>query len=371
MTFDPSITKIVVIFLIGIIFFAVTIFRPYSVSVTNRFSLIFFSFLLIVIHFLVFGTSDSIETNEQLISGLAIMTLTFWASNALRDWDLFIKPMNFIMILAILFVYINMPIAILDNNSSYIEGNYTGITSNANILGGYLAIFCMPALLFGLMRSKSLNSRAFYIFTMLICGYIILITRSRGAILSISVAAIFVVITTDNIKYRTKVFFTSTIFLGAIAGFIQASGKYADLDLSATRDPLLNQRITAIAERPWTGWGFNSDVYNFYYQENAFPAMEKGNTILQIFEEFGLPFGTAISIGIIYLFINTALGVRKTPVGFAFASTLIGSLAHLMFETWLFNFQSFLSIYVWIILLLYAQLKINGLSSDLQRQANR
>lgn len=368
MTFDQNIVKIIVLFFIGIAFFAITIFRPHGISITNRFLAIFTSFILIILHYIFFGTSDSIETNEQLVSGFAVIMLSFWVSNALREWSLFTRPINFMLMLSVIFVYINLPLSILDNSESFVEGNYTGITSNANILGGYLAICCMPLLLYGLLQSSDQRGRTFYIITMVICLYIIIITRSRGAILSVSAASVFMVLTTERLKYSTKFIFTSFISLVSIAGFIQASGKYADLDLSATRDPLLNQRITAITERPWTGWGFNSDVYSFYYQENAFPAMEKGNTILQIFEEFGLPFGTIISAGIVYLFLSTAWRVRQIPIGIAFASTLVGSLAHLMFETWLFNFQSFLSIYVWIMLLLYAQLQTTGLKSTLQKQ---
>lgn len=361
MTFDTNITKIVILFVLGMIFFARTMFKSEPVIISRSFVLAVVAFSLIVLHYFIFGISNSSENNEQLFAGLAIIILAFWISNDLRQWSALESAVAIFRFFAVIFVLVNLPWAASGGGDSYIEGNYIGVTSNANILGGYLALCCFPLLLHGLMDSDGRKSKIFYAVIILACCYLIILTRSRGALLSVGAASAFAVVTANKLNYSLKILFVSVVIAATAAVLIQASSKYLDVGISGTRDPLLNQRLTAISERPWTGWGFNSDVYSFYYEENAFPAMEKGNTVLQIIEEFGLPFGLFVAAGVLYIFWRAATRLRSLPIGLAIAATLIGSLAHLMVETWLFNFQSLLSIYIWIILLIYLQLQQSGL----------
>lgn len=363
MTFDTNIVKIAILLIVGTVFLVRTLSKSESIIIkpTFVFSVILFS--LIVLHYFIFGTNINTENNVQLLTGFSMIVFVFWSSNYFRTWTAISPIFKSLRIIAVIFVLINLPWAITGGGDSFVDGNFRGITPNANILGGYIALFSFPLLLNGADNSYGNKNRIFYIIFMIISIYLIYLTRSRGALLSVGAASVFTVMASDKIKYNFKGIFIVLIAILTVALLTQAGNKYADLGIFATRDPLLNQRFTAIAERPWTGWGFNSDVYSFYYQENAFPAMEKGNTLLQIFEEFGAILGIFIALGTFYIFLRAAIVLRSLSIGMGLAATLIGSLIHLMIETWLFNFQSILSIYVWVILLMYMQFDKDGLSS--------
>jgi len=207
-------------------------------------------------------------------------------------------------------------------------------------------------LLHGARRFQNRQLRMLSWLLLAACCYLIVLTRSRAALLVVCAASIYLVLTTSHLRRNGKLLLLALIFAGTAGAALQASDKYGDADLLSTRSILVFQRITAISERPWLGWGFNADVYSYYDESNVFPAMEKGNTVLQCFEEFGVPLGSFIVVGLYYLIWRAAMVLRRQPDGLAFSALLIGSGVHLMFETWLFNFPALLSIFFWLALLI-------------------
>lgn len=310
------------------------------------------TYLAVVIHYFYVGDSITDNTNTILLCGAVLIALSLCACNAFALSTLLKPAAQLFTAGALAFLLLNLPAALTGNEDALVDGNYVGITTNANALGGYLSLCCFPLLLQGATTFRNAQWRLLAWLMLAVCCYLILLTRSRAAMLVVCAALIFLVATTQHLRRGTKFLFLAAILVGTVGAALQASDKYGETELLSSRSILLFQRITAISERPLLGWGFNADVYNYYDESNVFPAMEKGNTVLQCFEEFGIPFGSFIVIGFCYLIWRGAIVLRKQPDGLAFSATLIGGAVHLMFETWLFNFPALLSIYVWLILLL-------------------
>ena len=169
--------------------------------------------------------------------------------------------------------------------------------------------------------------------------------------LAIAAGIFFLIAMEERLGRRLKVGMLAGVLAATAAMILTLSDKYQDISLTGTRDILFEQRITAIAERPLRGWGFNADVASFHYEISAFPAMEKGNTVLQALEEFGLPLGAVVVLAILALVWRVARDLRRKFGDRGFSMMAIAAIAHLMFETWLFNFQSILSIWIWLVLL--------------------
>lgn len=321
-------------------------------TVSTSWLAIVFTYFAIVIHYLYISDSITSRTNTILVWGAALLVLSLSASSALGLSRLLKHATALFGIGALIFVLVNLLPALTGNENASIDGNYVGTTANANMLGGYLALYCFPLLFHGATKFRNSQLRLASWLLLGACCYLIVLTRSRAALLVICIASIFLVLTTEHLRRSAKLFLLAVIFTGTTFATLQVSKKYGEAELLSTRTILLFQRVTAISERPWMGWGFNAEVYNYYDESNVFPAMEKGNTVLQSLEEFGIPFGTFIVVGLYCLIWRAAMKLRRQPHGFAFSGTLVGCSVHLMFETWLFNFSSLLSIYFWLILLL-------------------
>ena len=352
---DGNTVKIGLLWLVSSFYFIKAISRFLDIKFSNAWISVFVTYVAIVFHYLYIGTSITSSTNEILICGAALLALVACAGSAL-DLASFLKPaVTLFGAVATVFLLINLLLALTGNQDAFIDGNFVGITANSNMLAGYLALCCFPLFLQSAITLDSRRLRRIASVLLVVCCYLILLSRSRAALLSICASSTFVLMTTKRLRRGGKLLILFTIATATLVAFMQASEKYGEVELLSTRSILLFQRLTAISEHPWLGWGFNSSVYNYYDESNIFPAMEKGNTILQVFEEFGIPFGSVVIIGLFYLIWQAAKTLRQWRYGLAFSATLIGSAVHLMFETWLFNFPALLSIYFWIILLVAGQ----------------
>lgn len=311
-----------------------------------------FTYVAIVIHYFYVGDSITYDTNVILVYGAVLLVLSLSAGNAFSLSQLLKLATLMFGIGALGLLLLNLPPALTGSEDVLIDGNYVGTTANANMLGGYLSLICFPLLLHGARKLHSRQLRLACWLLLVTCCYLILLTRSRAALLVICVVSIFLVVTTRHVRRRGKLLILIVILAGTAAAAWQASNKYGEAELLSTRSILLFQRVTAISERPLLGWGFNADVYNYYDESNVFPAMEKGNTVLQCLEEFGIPFGSFIILGLYFLIWRAAMVLRRQAHGLAFSGAMVGSAMHLMLETWLFNFPALLAIYFWLILLL-------------------
>jgi hypothetical protein len=352
LSMDGNTLKIVLLFLLGIFCWLRVSPRLTRLKLSAGWLAVAFTYVAIVIHYFFVGDSITADTNVILVCGAVLLALSLSAGNAFSLPRLLKLTAMLCGIGALGFLLLNLQPALVGSEYAVIDGNYVGTTANANMLGGYLSLLCFPLLLHGARKFRSRQLRLACWLLLLACCYLILLTRSRAALLVVCVASTFLVLTSGHLRRRVKILIVTAIFSGTAAAAWQASDKYGEAGLLSTRGILLLQRFAAISERPWLGWGFNADVYNFYDESNVFPAMEKGNTVLQCFEEFGIPFGSFIILGLYFLIWRAAMVLRRQPHGLAFSAALVGCAMHLMFETWLFNFPALLAIYFWLVLAL-------------------
>jgi hypothetical protein len=251
------------------------------------------------------------------------------------------------------------------SNFSY-EGNFHSIFPNANMLGMYLALFVAP-FIFSLksyfMAKKNLYKYLFH-FSIFSIYYIVLATGSRTNIVILIICSIVFYLNRKGVGWSYKsilkvfsfFFITiSTLFIFINEFFLGLIFK-GQLSILATRLPLWISRIQAITEKPFTGWGYNVNEFYYFNKFNIFNPLEKGNTILAIFEEFGMIFG----IFLIFVFTKVFIEAYKrynNIVELRFLGVII-LLApfHLMVETWILNFNSIFAIFIWFTL-------INGLEN--------
>ena len=351
MEYDPNIIKITVLIILSLPFIVFVFASSKRIYFAKKWTMAAVLFLLIVVHYSLFGTSKTDENNEILICGAAILNLTFWLGNSIKRYSAIFNAERILSIFAASFVIWNVLPGTLLSGENYIEGNYIGVTANANILGGYLAICCVPLLVAGALRTQARLGRLSYWLLVAAACLLIFLTRSRAATLALGMSIAFLSLYDPRIGRSIKIFIVGVVALLTALFVIQSSTKYLDIGLFGTRDLLIEQRLAAIEVRPWLGWGFNSDVFGFYHEKAIFPPMEKGNTILQALEEFGILFGGVVMVATYAFFWIVSTQLRKGIGNIGFSGTLIAGITHLTFETWLFNFQSILSIYAWILLL--------------------
>lgn len=351
MDFDANIAKIVLLAAASVPFLVRVVIGSVMPKISLIWALSVVAYALIVLHYRIFGTSISEDTTEILLAGLAILNLTFWLGNAIRQPETFAQIEKWLSWIAVVFVLWNLQPGSSLNPENYIEDNYVGITANANMLGAYLVICCWPLLLNAAMRSSGRLTKLFFWAMLAAACLLVILTRSRASLLALGAGTGFLVLKAEHISRKVKIAMGGIIVLVTVYLIVQSSAKYLDIGLFGTRDMLVEQRLAAIAERPWFGWGFNSDVFAYYYAKSIFPPMEKGNTILQAMEELGVPFGSLVMIGFFAMVWQVANGLRTRFGDIGFSVTLVISATHLMFETWLFNFQSLLAIFIWLTVL--------------------
>jgi O-antigen ligase len=348
---DVSIVKIIILAALSIPLAIRALSKSRRPRLSLDWSLATLLFIVIVLHNAAFGTSLDDQTGPILIAGAAILNLGYWAGNAIEAPRTIFAIEQVLTVAAAIFVAMNLWPPLLLDGDNYPEGNYIGLLSNSNMLGGYVTVLCAPLLASAVLSAQGPYRR--WLYTGLLAGALglILITRSRASMLAIAAGIFFVIAMEERLGRRLKVGVLAGVLAATAALILTLSDKYQDISLTGTRDVLFEQRITAIAERPLLGWGFNADVASFHYEISAFPAMEKGNTVLQALEEFGLPLGTVVMLAIVALVWRVARDLRRKFGDRGFSMMVIAALAHLMFETWLFNFQSILSIGIWLVML--------------------
>lgn len=232
-------------------------------------------------------------------------------------------------------------------------GNFIGFTENSNIMGGYLALLIFPATAQACLNAPTLRRRLPALLALAAILFLVVLTGSRASLLAIFSGVAFIALVSKGLAVRYRVMILLAIMASPIylASFIQ---KNEDLALFATRAYLYQLRFESIEQRPLLGWGLAADVNNSYDRTNDFPPQEKGNTVLQVAEEFGLIIGGALALAITagVVVIGRRLAPRHGQTWVAIF--LVAAWVHSMFETWMFNFQSLLAIFFWLTFMLAA-----------------
>jgi len=260
---DGNTLKIGILFLLGVFCWLIANLRIRSIKLNASWLAVALTYVAIVIHYLYVGDSITDDTNVILVWGAALLVLSLGASHAFSLPHVLKHAMLLFPIGATVFLLLNVPPALTGSEEALIDGNFVGTTSNANMLGGYLSLLCFPLLLHGARNFRHRQLRLVSWLLLLTCFYLILLTRSRAAMLVVCVASIFLVLTSGRLQRRRKGILIGVIFAGTIAAALHASGKYGEAELLSTRNILLLPRLTAIPERPWLGWGFTAAVYDY------------------------------------------------------------------------------------------------------------
>ena len=202
-------------------------------------------------------------------------------------------------------------------------GGLTGLFSNPNYLGTWLAML-IPFLIASLKEeSKSIRTKIFLYFLNFLTIYFVFLTNSRNAVISI-IITLFLMF---DIKKNYKTF----LILGGLALtaafipiFIDISresfmevNKYNLIKKFIIEEPFLNStRITIwkdtlslIFERPFWGWG--SGTYSHIEYERApdlfllqfYKSHHTHNIILEIAYNFGIPTALIITITSLKIFL--------------------------------------------------------------------
>lgn len=308
-------------------------------------------FAVIVAHYLLVGTSYSLQNNLILAFGFGLLGLGVILLSVLPV-DRTISGLIMMMeLFASAFVLANLVALLLVGGEAFVDGNFVGVTANANMLGGYAAILCVPPLIGACVNHGGMR-KALSMAMLVLALTIVILSRSRAAILVVFAEAAYLLYYSKAVRSGTRLLLVTGIGIAAVLSLLVIGAKYSDATAFSTRGVLILQRFEAISERPWSGWGFNSDVFSDRNPEQLFPAMEKGNTLLQLLEEFGIPLGAIITL-LIALGLARSLSIyRRSKVTRVAGAMLVGAAVHLTFETWLLNFFSVLSLVFWLLLML-------------------
>lgn len=309
------------------------------------------AFLVMVLHYLIVGDSVSLQNTFILIFGFGLIGLAFIVFNVLPVDQALSGFLIFLRVFAAGFVLVNVFALVTLRGDAFVDGNFTGVTANANMLGAYVAILCVPPLVDARAASKGFLKTGVGVLLLLALAEIFL-SRSRAAILVLLAMSLYLLYVSGSLKRIERVAIAMILVVGVASALVVIGTKYEGATAFSTRGVLILQRLEAISERPFVGWGFNSDVFSDRNPDQLFPAMEKGNTVLQFLEEFGIPLGSLLIFLVAVGLVRSLSILRRKGSTRLVAAILVGAAVHLTFETWLLNFFSVLSIAFWMLVML-------------------
>lgn len=312
--------------------------------------------ILILLHAILF--SESIDDSLMIILGIAWFACVGLTVNIFSPETVLKYAHKFLVITGYFFLGSSLAlIGIFGYETLSVAGNFVGYTDNANYLGLILSVFLFPLYLSGLYFNKKNTSRIMNAIFLAICLFVILLTRSRAAILTITFTSLFFLIFLDKPSSRMSksvaikvISFTVIVITFYFAAYDILVAKYSDLSIFSTREHLFMLRMDAIQSRPFTGWGFRVNEFTILDQFNQFNKGEKGNTVLALIEEFGIFFGFIVLFSLTsfyYQAINFFV-LRQDLV--VFGLILFSSIVHLQAETWLFNFLGIPGLFIWLLI---------------------
>lgn len=310
--------------------------------------------VLIAMHFLIYSVSVDEDMQLTLLFGFCYLAFLLILRNAMGPRGSLIVWKRVALLFAITFVISNCLAAVLAFDHFVVEGNFTGLVANSNTLAALLAIICFPVLFEYSFAGHGRPRYGRYIFRALMVLTIVLIflARSRASLLAVAIASVYYFVTMSRLNTALKVVALALVLAVVTAMLTEIGTKREGIDLLATREKLFSLRLDAIAQKPFSGWGFGSSEFTVYDEYNRFNALEKGNTILAVWEEFGIILGVFVLSLIARIWIRALRTFGRIAEGTTFLLVLLTSAVHLMFETWLFNFYGMLAMYFWGVLFL-------------------
>lgn len=304
--------------------------------------------LVVAVHYVLVGYSVSAANTFALLNGLALLAVAATGSAALSPEAFLTGLRRFVLVLTFPFLLYLLALQLSGTGQDDV-GNFIGFTENSNMMGGYLALLMFPAVAQNFLTAPGPRAKLVPFLSGVIILFLIYETASRAALLSIICGLAFVAFFSKALPRRIRLLIILSVLVSPLflTTFIQ---KNEDLTLFSTRLFLYTLRFEAISSSPWIGWGLAADVNNTYNATNIFPPQEKGNTILQLMEEFGVPLGALFTLAITLVILSTGRRLSKVRSMVWVPIFLVAAWVHSMFETWMFNFQSLLAIFFWLTL---------------------
>ncbi len=309
---------------------------------------------MIIIHYLIVDYSVNLENTIKLATWLALLVSISLLCPAYGSEICLRKLSTWISYAAI--IILGFSLALATTGRAFAESAFLGFTDNPNIMGAYLALIVAPAISFKYNSSKKVLGKTTFGLLFIICIILIYMTKSRAALFALSISIVYVVYTLKTVSTLKKIFLFFPILCSpfALSSFFM---KYSDGAIFFSREYLMKLRLENIADRPYFGWGFGAAVNNTFDKFHIFPAAEKGNTVLQFFEEFGIIFGSFLLVFLLILIVKTIQKLTNSYCRPDLSIFLLACCAHSMMETWLLNFNSILSLYFWTVLFFACTLK--------------
>ena len=270
------------------------------------------SIIIFFLIILIFGTIFSMKIEVSLFRGfLAFITFFYiWALISIYSATNTLKYIfRFLLYLSYGIVFLSDFLLLINNQNIFQSGNFRSFFENSNSFASFVILFLIPVLTYQIINKKLVYINYFVLVNSL---YLVFLAKSRSAILSLFIffAVLFIIryiyfrknTIINNIKYFVSFLIILSIFYFNQDPIYKYFVKYEHIkssNLAETRLSLWNDRIMAIDEKPLTGWGYgiNYRDYSLILQKDwnyITGETEKGNTILSIFEEFGIFFGSII-----------------------------------------------------------------------------
>jgi O-antigen ligase len=355
-----NIIKIIFFSIMNFILFLVYAQRNKKYYFFGRKIKLIFTFVLLIFFHTVFFSFKKSESMVETYSTLTVFTMIYLLLKlygklkVLKVYDKFLTLITYYILgsSTLILLFINSPVF-------YSGENFHGLVSNSNTLGLYF-IFITPFVVNKFFNHPHWKNKIYLkVLLLLDIIWIVFLTKSRTALgVIIIILLLFLFFRKKNVFAKFKlIFFTSivgSVFIFTFAqnfnSFIMKNDK-EDTSLFMTREALWGARIYAITQKPYFGWGYTVNEFTEFIPGHVNNSKEKGNTVLAIFEEFGLIFGSLLLLILLSIFKYAITIYRYQKDKVYLAITIIGILFHSMLETWILNFSSFLAIIFWFVIL--------------------
>jgi hypothetical protein len=350
-------------------FFAFTSLISLAVFIYYRFYIVkkkilflFLTFFLFLFHSIFFSYDVLFSVGRSLYVLSVLFTLYCFVRIITPEVVLKYYVRFVVFIAALILISSDADLLLGAGPSAYIDSHFRGVAANSNTLALYLSVFIAPVILSIYYRDNRRIVSFVTLFVIANLSVILFLTKSRAGIAVFLISFLYAYLAYNtNTTEKYKHFFYVIIFCGI--GAVLFSGEINQIvfkgnegNIIGSREILWLTRLEAISERPFFGWGFQVNEFERINKFLIFNSLEKGNILLAVLEEFGLIFGTLIVGAFGYIFYQVYIIAKETKYHLFLSLTLIGTLLHSQLETWVFNFNGFITLFFWLLVITVLEL---------------
>jgi len=237
----------------------------------------------------------------------------------------------------------------------------TGLFNNPNY-AGFALVTMVAFIIFNIkINDKSIIKKFITIFILLITIYTIYITNSRNAyiglfisfLLSFGIKFIYILLITILVLLPLNIiifnlFKIETLFIISKQTLIDIYYKVISIRMGnilvTQRIEIWNKAVDLILQKPILGWGASTFGVLYLKNNGLYGAQHTHNIILQISQNYGIPFAVLVC-GTILLLIYKSVNIlfkannTKNPIDKYWIISLIVASIHLLFDVVLFDLR--------------------------------